>query len=447
MVSRRAMLGALAASAGSLTLASTTSATAQFGTLNAEANGIVPFTGQDLSAEIEALIWRASERGQGVYLPAGDYVASGIKLPSNARIVGARGQTRITTPQNAAVFVGNSSHNVVLENLTLMGTGERSANDSFGLVDFVNSEHLRVESCAISGSARNGISLYQTSGAIVDCVFSAIESAGIKSVDATGLTISGNSIDYIGNNGILVWRNEPGHDGTIVTENRISNIDWRDGGNGQNGNGVNVFRAADVIVSNNSITECGFSAVRANASINCQIIGNNCRNLYEVAIFSEFEFNGSLIANNIVDEAAQGISITNWNDGGHLAICANNIVRNIWSKSPNNPDTTPVAIAAEADVVVNGNIIENVPGEAIAAGWGPYLRNVSITGNVVTDVDTGVYVSVADGAGAVQVKNNLLKRVRKSAIVAGQWDDIVETDLQANADNYPLVQVSGNFVS
>ena len=447
MVSRRAMLGALAASAGSLTLASTTNATAQFGTLDAEANGIVPFTGQDLSAELEALIWRASERGQGVYLPAGDYVASGIKLPSNARIVGARGQTRITTPQNAAVFVGNSSHNVVLENLTLVGTGERSANENFGLVDFVNSDQFKLSGCAFANSAVNGASLYRTSGEVVECFFADIEGAAIKTVDATGLLISRNKIDKIGNNGILVWRNEQGHDGTIVTENHVSNIDWRNGGNGQNGNGINVFRAGDVIVSNNVIVECAFSAVRANASLNCQIISNNCRNLYEVAIFSEFGFSGSIIANNQIDATAHGISITNLDDNGYLAVCANNIVRNIWTKSPYNPDTFPVGILAEADTIVSGNAIENVPGYAIMAGWGPFLRNVSVTDNIIRKAAYGVYVSIVDGVGATQVKDNMLDQIAKASVVGGRWHEIAETDLQGNSDDYPLVQASGNISS
>jgi len=110
-----------------------------------------------------------------------------------------------------------------------------------------------------------------------------------------------------------------------------------------------VFRAADVIISNNVITDCAFSAIRANGSVNCQILGNNCRDLSEIAIFSEFDFSGSIIAQNIIDGTAQGISITNWNDGGHLAVCANNIVRNVWESSPTNPDTSPVGIALEAD--------------------------------------------------------------------------------------------------
>jgi hypothetical protein len=37
-----------------------------------------------------------------------------------------------------------------------------------------------------------------------------------------------------------------------------------------------------------------------------------------------------VIANNIVDGAAQGISMTNFDSSGPLATCTGNIVRNIY---------------------------------------------------------------------------------------------------------------------
>ena len=58
------------------------------------------------------------------------------------------------------------------------------------------------------------------------------------------------------------------------------------------------------MVSNNRIAKCAFSAVRANAASNVQIIGNNCRDCGEVGIIVEFAFSGALIANNIVERAA-----------------------------------------------------------------------------------------------------------------------------------------------
>ena len=178
----------------------------------------------------------------------------------------------------------------------------------------------------------------------------------------------------------------PGPDGTIITENTISDI--RSGsGNGQNGNAINVFRADGVIVANNVASDVDFSAVRLNSTKDCLVRGNVGSECREVAIFSEFAFSGSVIAENIIDGAAAGISITNFNDGGRLAVCQGNIVRNIYPSSPTNPDTRPFGIFAEADTAITGNVIEEVPGIGIGAGWGEYLRDVLISGNVIRETE------------------------------------------------------------
>ena len=56
--------------------------------------------------------------------------------------------------------------------------------------------------------------------------------------------------------------------------------------------------------------------MRNNTGDNVQIVGNSCQNLGEVALFVEFGFNGCVVANNLVDRASVGISITNFNEGG-----------------------------------------------------------------------------------------------------------------------------------
>jgi hypothetical protein len=57
--------------------------------------------------------------------------------------------------------------------------------------------------------------------------------------------------------------------------------------------------------------------VRGNAAANLQIQGTH---LGEVALYAEFDFDGAMIANSVVDGAAQGVSVTNFNRGGRLAI-------------------------------------------------------------------------------------------------------------------------------
>ena len=75
------------------------------------------------------------------------------------------------------------------------------------------------------------------------------------------------------------------------------------------------------------------------------------------------------------------------------------------------------ADAVEADAAVTGNVIENAPSFGIMAGWGKYLRDVTITGNVVRNAFVGIGVSVVPGAGTALVSNNLISGSRGSAIV------------------------------
>ncbi|HVW93434.1 MAG TPA: TIGR03808 family TAT-translocated repetitive protein, partial [Devosia sp.] len=177
------------------------------------------------------------------------------------------------------------------------------------------------------------------------------------------------------------------------------------------------------------------------------IRGNNCSNCREVAIYSEFAFSGSAIIGNIVDGASGGISITNSDQGGRLATCSGNIVRNILPNSPTNPDATPFGIGAEADTVIIGNTVSDVPGIGIAAGYGAYLRNVLVADNVVSGAETGIAVSVADGIGPVRVAGNMIAGAKAGGIVGMRWTEVASADLAADAGRFPGVSVEGNVTT
>jgi putative cofactor-binding repeat protein len=179
-------------------------------------------------------------------------------------------------------------------------------------------------------------------------------------------------------------------------------------------------------VRGNRIRNAAFSAVRGNTASNLQIVGNTCTGLGEVALYAEFGFEGALIANNIVDGAALGVSVTNFNQGGRLAVVQGNVIRNLTNKRP--PGTDPNDLAGvgsgiEADTVVTGNVVENAPNIGIAAGWGAYLRDVAVNANVIRNADFGITVSVAPGAGAAVIADNLISGVRRGAIVGMEWSN------------------------
>ena len=275
---------------------------------------------------------------------------------------------------------------------------------------FSRGRSVRIAECEIVGAGRNGISLESVAGEVTGNTIAAGDIA-IFSIDARGLRINANTINGAGNGGILVWRSTSGDDGTLIIDNRVENISNKSGGSGEWGNAINVFRADNVIVRGNRIRAAAFSAVRGNAASNLQIVGNTCTGLGEVALYAEFGFEGALIANNIVDGAALGVSVTNFNKGGRLAVVQGNLIRNLVGRRPAGTDpndSAGIGIGIEADTVVTGNVVENAPNAGIAAGWGAYLRDVAITSNVIRRAEFGITVSVAPGAGAAVIADNMI---------------------------------------
>ena len=266
-------------------------------------------------------------------------------------------------------------------------------------------DNVAIENCTFVGSSRSGLALDRSSGRVFRNTFRDHDDAGIRAIESTGLSITDNAVEDCGNAGILVYRWTAGEDGTIVTGNRIRRIAAKGGGTGQNGNGINVFRAHGVTVANNSISDCAFTAVRANSANNVQITGNNCKDSGEVGIYSEFAFEGAIIANNIVDGAATGICVVNFDEGGRIAAVTGNIVRNLTGVGPyeHEPPGFGIGIAIEADAAATGNVIDGAPLYGMSLGYGPYLRDVAATGNVIRNAPVGVAVTVVDGAGSAVI--------------------------------------------
>jgi uncharacterized secreted repeat protein (TIGR03808 family) len=281
-------------------------------------------------------------------------------------------------------------------------------------------------------------------------IISSIATTAILSFDAQGLVVSQNTIVGASDNGIEILRTAIGDDGTLVIDNRIEDIKAGPGGSGQYGNAINAFRAGNVIVRGNRIRNCDYSAVRGNSASNIQICGNSISNVREVALYSEFSFEGAVIANNTVDIAATGVSVCNFNEGGRLSVVQGNIIRNLLPKRPVGTapdDDAGVGIYVEADTSVSGNVIENAPSFGIIAGWGNYLRDVAISGNVIRNASIGIGVSVAPGAGAALVNNNVISGTSRGAVVGLDHARPVTSDLVAEgAQRFAQVVMGTNAV-
>lgn len=407
--------------------------------------GLKPNSSRDQSQALQRAFNRAASEGVPLDLAAGSYQAGSLTFPDGLVLRGIPGATWLVTSDPAPVASAQNITNLVLTGIGFDGKDRGDNGSHSGLVALNQIANAQISQCSFINVSGNGLFVGATSGRIENCKFSGASLTGLFAVDSDGLMISGNTISDCGNGGLRVFRNQAGPDGTIISENRISNI--RSGsGNGQNGNGINVFRADEVLIVNNHISDCDFSAVRVNTTNNTLIRGNTCTQCREVAIFSEFAFSGSIISDNIIDTAAAGISITNFNNGGRLAICIGNIVRNIMARSPTNPDVSPVGIFAEADAAISTNLVENVPGTGIVAGWGEHLRDVLISNNVIRDTNVGIGISVAPGAGKARVAGNLISGHRSKAIGAFAWREAKGLDLAKAPDQFANITVESNSV-
>ncbi|MHA1545640.1 MAG: TIGR03808 family TAT-translocated repetitive protein, partial [Alphaproteobacteria bacterium] len=289
--------------------------------LNAATMGVVPNAAVDQSAALQAVIDGAN--GRAVFLPAGRYQVVNVALRTGTVLCGAGIATTLQGIHEQPAISAMAVENVTLADLSISAGASAPAAI---MVDRVAA--LRLERCAISGAA-HAVSLQHVSGSISGCQIFGAGQTGLFCQDAVGMEIVHNTVEDCANNGIQIWRATKGDDGTIIAHNRVRNIAAKAGGSGENGNGINIFRAGGVMVSANRIEDCAYSAVRSNAGSNCQILGNSCTRLGEVAIYAEFGFEGAVVASNIIDTAASGIAITNFNEGGRFAVCSGNLVRNL----------------------------------------------------------------------------------------------------------------------
>jgi uncharacterized secreted repeat protein (TIGR03808 family) len=359
------------------------------------------------------------------------------------QIVGVRGATRIAFSGGASLLASTAGEAITLAGLTFDGGGQPISRR--GLLHLSDVQQLRISECTVVNASGNGLALEQCTGAIEN---SAIESAGdngLFCLDSRDLVIRGNTIRRCGNGGIRIWQSDKRQDGSLVADNTIEEIASRDGGDGQNGNGINVFRAAGVLVRDNAIRACAFSAVRGNAASNLQVQSNRCAGIGEVALYAEFDFEGAVISNNVVDGAAVGVSVTNFNRGGRLAIVQANLIRNLKPKRPQGgSDSAGTGISVEADTTVTGNVIERAPSMGIEVGAGRYLRDVAVTGNIVREATYGIGVSVVSGTGATSVTGNLISGARLGALVGIEWGKVISGDLARDIARYPQLTVANN---
>jgi uncharacterized secreted repeat protein (TIGR03808 family) len=407
-------------------------------TLGVRAGGTVEQT-----AALQSAIDQTAGAHVALVLGPGEYRTGELKLPTGTQIMGVRGATRLIFEGGDGLIFARGADHVTLSGLILDGKGKPLGDDR-GLLQLSWGGDVRIIDCEIIDSGRHGIVLEDIEGLVSGTTITAIADTGIVSRNARGLSIQNNVVRNAGNGGILVARTTKGDDGTQVLDNRIEDISVA----GKSGNAIYVVNAENVTVRGNRINRVAISGVRGKAASNLQAISNLINNVGDVAIYSEFGFEGAVIANNTINGAALGIAVANFSEGGRLAVVQGNLIRNLKSTRPNGTSKESagagVGISVEADAAVTGNVIENAPDTGIKLGWGQYLRDVTVTGNVVRSVGFGITASVTTGAGQAVIAGNLVAEASRGSIVGMDFAEALPDDLSVQTTRYAHLTIRGN---
>jgi len=141
--------------------------------------------------------------------------------------------------------------------------------------------------------------------------------------------------------------------------------------------------------------------------------------------------------------------VANFNRNGRMAVCANNLIRNIHDKPPYEDDDHLFGdgISVEAETTVTGNVIENTVKFGMMLGWGEYLRNVVVTSNVIRSSEIGIYVTVVDKTGPVVISQNIFADTPKGSVVGFRWKEAVTGDLALDSSGFPGLRIDRNTMS
>jgi uncharacterized secreted repeat protein (TIGR03808 family) len=92
-------------------------------------------------------------------------------------------------------------------------------------------------------------------------------------------------------------------------------------------------------------------------------------------------------------------------------------------------------------------VVENARGAGIIAGWGNFLRDVAVTGNVVRQAGIGIGVSVVPGSRSALISSNIITGSRRGAIVGMDHARPVTGELgKDGAQPHAHLSIAGNRI-
>lgn len=448
---RTALFGTVAASAGpALAQAPRPSTPAPLGTLGLEAAqfGLRAGSAEDQSRHLQAALVEAVKRDVPLIVAPGRYRIGNVVLPENARLIGVPGATQFIAAQAGPLLVARRIKRAAISGIVLDGLDIKLGQRG-GLLNAEEVLDFALSDCEFANAGSVGVTLNRTAGRIERNRFRSMRESALFSLDSRGLSIEANTVEDCGNNGIQLWRSQAGDEQSLIRGNRINRIRNDAGGDGPNGNGISLFRAGGVVIEGNTLRDCALTFIRNNSGSAVQILGNQGRRCGETALYSEFAFEGAIIANNLVEDCAQGANITNLDHGGRLSVFANNIVRNAQKGlAPKGKELVGgIGVHVEAEAAVTGNVIENASEIGISLGWSWAMRNLVATGNVVRRSGIGISVSLVPKERNALIANNVISEAKLGAVVGTEYGKVVTGDLTKGDDKRAAgIRVEANSV-
>ena len=420
----------------------------------------------DSVASATAAFWlgchNSAQTGVAYRIPAGVTTIYSTWIPDGTIVVGIPGQSIIQNTQGLAAVFGRNAAKIVIESLIFDGAGVKPQIASQGLLDFEGVTTFHLNDVTVRNAGGVGISNWKSGGHILDCTIKNVGDAGYHSLDGLGVVIgrdgNGNLIKNCGNAGIQIWTSVLwAVDGSLVQNNTINNILAVSGGEGEYGNGVNVYLAGEVTVDNNNINGCAFSAVRNSSGLDFVATDNVCTNSGERAMWAELQFKNARFQNNTISVAGAGLSLTNFDrtaNTGCGGSAIGNTISGLHATDPdadwkNNPvsNAAMVGIEAEGDIQVTGNKIFGPSRIGIQCGFGPALANVNCESNTVEGAQYGVGFATQSPAGPAMISQNHFIGCTVAKIVSMNSSGVTSGDLFGQKSPYAPVTIGVNYAS
>ena len=384
----------------------------------------------DASVALQSAIAAATGAGRAFVLPAGTVRTAALRLPDGAQLIGSPGSTRLVLEGEGPLLTADRAARIALSGLALDGAS-RSLDGDRGLIDFSNVGELTIADCAIERSGGVGLRLRSCGGRVERNAVRDIAAGGLFTTDATGLVIDDNRVERCGDNGIQVWRSVRGDDGSRVSGNHIADIKNVSGGAGQYGNGVSLFRAGGVLVTNNTIRRCAFTAVRNNGGIGRDRQSEQLRGSRGDRDIRRIRFRRLHHLRQF--DRWRGLRRSD----GQFRRQPRPRRRLRRQRHSQSADPRPFRPSIRLRMRRQGRggrhgSRQRDRGRAVGGdsrGLGDVVAGRRGNGNVVRDAPIGIGVSIAEGAGAAVIADNMISGASRGAVLGMNLDRPVTADL------------------